>query len=105
MRRPVFALLDGAVRLPLEARDQRRGRRAAPWAEVESRKVGGDMALDATKSDLIVGESGVTTPTDDEFRRLDRERKDKKVGNAEWTISSGQRISTRFKRIALNSLA
>ena len=36
----------------------------------------------------LAAESGVETPTDDDLRRLDRGRKAKKVGNAEWTSPS-----------------
>ena len=36
----------------------------------------------------LAAESGVETPSDDELRRLDRGRKAKKVGNAEWTSPS-----------------
>ncbi len=36
----------------------------------------------------LAAESGVETPSDDGLRRLDRGRKAKKLGNAEWTNSS-----------------
>ncbi len=36
----------------------------------------------------LAAESGVETPSDDDLRRLDRGRKAKKVGNAEWTSPS-----------------
>ncbi len=46
----------------------------------------------------LAAESGVETPTDDGLRRLDRGRKAKKVGNAEWTsLSDPEARITRMK--------
>jgi transposase len=36
----------------------------------------------------LAAEAGLDTPTDEDLRRFDRQRKDKKVSNEEWTSSS-----------------